>query len=62
MEIVKTRLIASKHLYKNIKRINFEDNNEMYESFQEENRITLIESIEPILKKFKTDVKQITEL
>ena len=45
MEIVKTRLIASKRLYKDIKKINFEDNNEIYETFQEENRITLIESI-----------------
>ena len=45
MEIVKTQLIASKRLYKDIKRINFQDNNEIYETFEEENRIALMESI-----------------
>ena len=45
MEIVKTRFIASKRLYKDIKRINFQDNNEIYETFEEENRIALMESI-----------------
>ena len=44
-EIVKTQFIASKRLYKDIKRINFQDNNEIYETFEEENRIALMESI-----------------
>ena len=45
MEIVKTWLIASKRLYKDIKKINFEDNNEIHDTFKEENIIVLIESI-----------------
>lgn len=39
IEIVKTRLIISKHLYKEMKMINIEDNNEIFDIFEEDNRI-----------------------
>lgn len=42
IEIVKTRLFISKHLYKEMKRINIEDNNEIFDIFEEDNRIALI--------------------
>ena len=42
IEIVKTRLIISKHLYKEMKMINIEDNNEIFDIFEEDNRISLI--------------------
>lgn len=45
MKIVKTRLIARKHFYRDMERINFEDNNEIHDTFKEENIIVLIESI-----------------
>lgn len=42
IEIVKTQLFISKRLYKEMKRINIEDNNEIFDIFEEDNRIALI--------------------
>ena len=42
ISVVKTRLTTNKHLYEEIKRINHP---EIFDSFEEENRIALIELI-----------------
>ena len=50
MKFFKTRLIARKQLQRDMERINFEDNNEIYDTFKEENITVLIESISTGLK------------
>lgn len=48
--IVKALLIARKHWYGGMKWINFEENKEIFDTFEEENRIVLMESILTVLQ------------
>ena len=45
ISVVKTRLNASKRLYEEMKRININNDQEVFDSFEEENRMALMESI-----------------
>ena len=59
ISILKARLVMNKCSYEEMKRINLEDNGEIFYSFEEENRITLKEyiltSLEIIQDRCKTN-------
>lgn len=61
ISIIKARLVMNKCLYEEMKRINLEDNGEIFYSFEEENMITLKEciltSLEIIEDRCKTNSK-----
>lgn len=62
ISIIKARLVMNKCSYEEIKRINVEDNREIFYLFEEENRITLKECILTSLEIIQTDAKQIAGL